>query len=92
MLFTFPFLGNANLLPRNRLARKQRLLNEKVAADLIEKKKEQIRKESLSNGKGLKKDDLEGNDVLDTIIRANMAEDAKSNEKLYDDELRAQIS
>lgn len=92
MLFTFPFLGNTNLLPRNRLARKQRWLNEKVAADLIEKKKEQIRKESLNNGKGLKKDDLEGNDVLDTIIRANLAEDAKSNEKLYDNELRAQIS
>lgn len=78
------------LSSRNIAAHKHNKLMRKVATQIIEGKKKEIREEmGLEKGEsnGTTREDFDGKkDIVHLLLRANMAKDLKENERMSDEE------
>ncbi|CDO71953.1 hypothetical protein BN946_scf184940.g100 [Trametes cinnabarina] len=63
----------------------------RVARVLVETRKAAVLKEMEKSIDGLKRQDLEGQDLLTLLIKANMAEDVPDSQKLSDEDVMGQI-
>ena len=66
-----------------RIARAQRV-SRRIGLQLIQEKKDALKAQANAEKRGIKREDLQGRDLLSLLIKANMATDVPDSQRLSD--------
>ncbi|KAK7687003.1 hypothetical protein QCA50_009502 [Cerrena zonata] len=85
-----PILGYVPTAQSRRMAH-AKAISRRIGMQLIQEKKEALKAHADAEKRGVKRDDLQGRDLLSLLIKANMATDVPESQRLTDDDVLAQI-
>lgn len=73
-----------------RIAHSQKVAR-RIGQQLLQEKKKALQAQATAEKRGVKRDDLQGRDLLSLLIKANMATDVPDNQRLSDEDVLARM-
>ncbi|CAL1696958.1 unnamed protein product [Somion occarium] len=85
-----PILAKVPTAQSRRIAHSQKVAR-RIGQQLLQEKKKALQAQATAEKRGVKRDDLQGRDLLSLLIKANMATDVPDNQRLSDEDVLAQV-